>query len=122
MSIGMFFYLVDIATKIKILSFLIALFVLLPNIFLFLAADSTFDKQEKIEKLVVAKKYLKKSIMISLSFLMLIVVIPTRTTMYIIGGEKAVYSIIENQDNKEIINLIKKITVQKLQEIAKDGK
>lgn len=121
MSIGMFFYLVDLVSNLKVVLFIgltVALVIILfwcMNCFL---DGSNFKDDIEYIRLKKAIKYTWFPILITI---LLLAAFPSKQTMCIIGGERAVYAIAENKDNKEVIDLVKQITIKKLKELAKDG-
>lgn len=121
MSIGIFFYLVDLIENLKVVLFLWLGVSLGVMFFLGMNCFIDFNDEDDIEY-IIFKKTIKYTWFPILTSILLLIVFPSKQTMYVIGAEKAVYAIVENKDNKEVIDLVKQITIKKLKELAKDGK
>lgn len=121
MSIGMFFYLVDLIENLKAVLFL-WLGASFAVIFFSSMLCFTNSYDEDDIDYIRFKKVIKYTLFPILISILLLIVFPSKQTMYVIGAEKAVYAIVENKDNKEVIDLVKQITIKKLKELAKDGK
>lgn len=120
MSFGMFFYLADVIFAFKIILGICLIIIVIVILILGVCFLEDGHNEDDIES-IRFRKAIRCTWLPVITIILFLVLLPNKQTMYIIGGEKAVYAIVENKDNKEVIDLVKQITIKKLKELAKDG-